>query len=218
MILLFFFSKKIIRSISQVLFRFTKNHKVVVNILAIIFLPGTIFHELSHLLAAGLMLVPVGELKALPEIEGETVKLGSVQIAKVDPFRLTIIGVAPVIFGMLSILGILYYAQDTKNLNWWQILIGLYFIFEFANTMFSSKKDVEGTAIFVGLLSILTISLILALYFINPTLLSNFWIYINSLNLTPLSNFFKLGSLYLLVPLSLDLLIIFLANIFTRRL
>ncbi len=218
MILLFFFSKKIIRSISQVLFRFTKNHKVVVNILAIIFLPGTIFHELSHLLAAGLMLVPVGELKALPEIEGETVKLGSVQIAKVDPFRLTIIGVAPVIFGMLSILGILYYAQDTKNLNWWQILIGLYFIFEFANTMFSSKKDVEGTAIFVGLLSILIISLILALYFINPTLLSNFWIYINSLNLTPLSNFFKLGSLYLLVPLSLDLLIIFLANIFTRRL
>lgn len=88
MILLFFLSKRLIKSLSLALFRITKSHSAVINTLAIIFLPGTIFHELSHLLTAGVLLVPVGEIKALPEIEKSGVKLGSVQIGKADPFRL----------------------------------------------------------------------------------------------------------------------------------
>ena len=141
-ILLFFLSKKLIKSLSLLIYKITKSQKAVVNILAILFLPGTIFHELAHLLTAGIMLVPVGEISVIPEIEGQparnatqsvaggNVKLGSVQIGKVDPLRLTIIGVAPVILGFLSILGILYFAGNFQNLNWWQIALGLYLIFE----------------------------------------------------------------------------------------
>jgi len=97
LILLFFLSKKLINSLARIIFRLTKNHKAVVNILAIIFLPGTIIHELAHLLFAGLMMVPVGELSVVPEVDERGVKLGSVQIGKTDPIRGTIVGMAPVV-------------------------------------------------------------------------------------------------------------------------
>src|SRR5688572_24943167 len=110
-ILLFFLSKRLIRALSLTIFKITKSQNVVINTLAVIFLPGTIFHELAHLLTAGVLLVPVGEISVIPEIEENGVKLGSVQIGKVDPFRLTIVGVAPVLLGLSAILGILYFAQ-----------------------------------------------------------------------------------------------------------
>lgn len=103
LILLFILSRKLINSLAKLIYRFTKSHKVVVHSLAVIFLPGTIFHELAHLLFAGIMLVPVGEMNVVPEIEEGGVKLGSVEIGHTDPFRRAIIGVAPVLFGMLLI-------------------------------------------------------------------------------------------------------------------
>lgn len=220
-ILLFFLSKKLIKSLSLTFFRITKSHKAVINILAIIFLPGTILHELAHLLTAGIMLVPVGEISVLPEIEdppaGGGVKLGSVQIGKVDPFRLTIVGVAPVILGMLTVLGILYFGQKSQNFAWWQIVLGLYLIFEVANTMFSSKRDIEGKIGFVVGILVVSIAAIAALYFLRPLLVINIWNYLLSVNLEPLSHFFQISCLYLLVPLFLDLLIILLARPFTRH-
>lgn len=216
-ILLFYFSQKLIKHLSLALLSLTKSHKVMINILAIIFLPGTIIHELSHLLTAGILLVPIGELTAFPEIEGESIKLGSVQIGKTDPLRLTIIGVAPVILGTLTILGILYFAQLEKSLSWWQIVLGLYLIFEIANTMFSSKRDIEGTIWFVMAILIVSIAAIVTLYFWRPLLVINIWTLIIQANLTPVTSFFKIGSLYLLVPLILDLLIILLTTPFTKH-
>lgn len=216
-VLLFIFSKKLIKALSLALFRIFKSHSAVVNILAIIFLPGTIIHELAHLLIAGIMLVPVGEISVLPEVEEGGVKLGSVQIGKVDPFRLTIVGVAPVILGMSIILGILYFAQISQHLVWWQVVLGLYLIFEISNTMFSSKKDIAGTIGFVVAVLVVTIAIIATLYFWRPLLLQNIWLYLNSQNLEGASKFFKLSSLYLLVPLIIDLLIILLTKLFTRR-
>lgn len=216
-ILLFFLSKRLIRALSISLFRITRNHTAVIHTLAIIFLPGTIIHELAHLLVAGIMLVPVGEISVLPEIEGDGVKLGSVQIGKVDPFRLTVIGVAPVLVGMSAILGILYFAQISSHSVWWQIVLGLYLIFEISNTMFSSKKDIIGTIGFVVAVLVLFIAILAVLYFWRPLILQNIWIYLNSQNLEPISKFFKLSSLYLLVPLVLDFLIILLASPFTKK-
>ena len=215
--LLFFLSKRLIRALSITLFRITKSHNAVVNTLAVIFLPGTIVHGLAHLLTAGIMLVPVGEISVLPEIQDKGVKLGSVQIGKVDPFRLTIVGVAPVLAGMLAILGILYFAQISQNLSWWQIVLGLYLIFEISNTMFSSKKDIEGTIGFVVAILVVTIAIIAVLHFWRPILLQNMWIHLTNLNWESISNFFKQSSLYLLVPLALDFLIILLTAPFRKH-
>src|SRR3989344_5994531 len=174
-LLLFFLSKKLIKSLYLILFKISKSHKVVVNTLSIIFLPGTIMHELAHLLTAGVLLVPVGEMVVIPQIDGDGVKLGSVQIGKVDPFRLTIIGVAPVILGSLSILGLLYFTQIYLDFTWWKVLLGLYLIFEISNTMFSSKKDIEGTIGFVVAILIVGILLVSVLYFWKPLLITDIW-------------------------------------------
>lgn len=211
LVLLFFISKKLIKSLALFIFKITKSHNMVINILAIIFLPGTILHELSHLLVAGIMLVPVGEITVLPEIEGDVVKLGGVQIGRVDPFRLTIVGVAPFLLGTLSILGILYFALAAGNLLWWQIILGLYLIFEISNTMFSSKKDIQGTIIFIAAFLVLFLAFLIALLFLRPLLLQNIWNLISGFE--PLINFFKKGSIYLLVPLTLDLLLILLTKL-----
>lgn len=216
-IILFLISKKLIKALSIAFYRVFKSHNAVVNTLAVIFLPGTIVHELAHLLTAGIMLVPVGEISVLPEVEEGGVKLGSVQIGKVDPFRLTIVGVAPVLLGMLSILGILYFAQLSQNLVWWQIILGLYLIFEISNTMFSSKKDIAGTIGFVVAILVVVIAVIAVLYFWRPLLLQNMWLRLISLNWEPVINFFKRSTLYLTVPLILDFLIILLTAPFTKR-
>lgn len=211
LILLFFISKKLINSLAQTFFRFTKSHRTVVNILAVLFLPGTIIHELSHLLVAGVMLVPVGEIDVLPQIQEKGVKLGSVQIGQTDPLRRTVIGVAPVLVGIGSILGILYFAQNGNEFIFWQFLLNLYLIFQIGNTMFSSKKDFEGIIGFlVAILSVVLI-VIIALYFAKPEWLQQIWSYLSSLQFEPVVNFFKKASLYLLIPLSLDLIIILLA-------
>ncbi len=216
-VLLFFLSKRLVKALSITFYKIFRSHSGVVNALAVLFLPGTIIHELAHLLTAGIMLVPVGEISVLPEIEEGGVKLGSVQIGKVDPFRLTIVGVAPVLIGMLSILGILYFTQISSSLVWWQIVLGLYLIFEISNTMFSSKRDIEGTIGFV--VAILVVGLLIAgtLYFLRPQLLQNIWLSLINLNWDPAINFFKRSTLYLLVPLILDFLIILLTTPFRKH-
>lgn len=215
-ILLFFLSKRLIKALSLTFYRIFKTHTGVVNALAVLFLPGTIIHELAHLLTAGVMLVPVGEISVLPEIEESGVKLGSVQIGKVDPFRLTIVGVAPILVGIFTILGILYFSQISSSLVWWQIVLGLYLIFEISNTMFSSKKDIEGTIGFVVGILIVTIAAIAVLHFWRPLLLQNIWIFLVNLNWEPAIKFFRLSSFYLAVPLILDFLIILFTTPFRR--
>lgn len=195
----------------MVIYRFTRSHKVVVHILAIIFLPGTIIHELAHLLFAGVMLVPVGELSVIPEIEGNGVKLGNVQIGHTDPFRRTIIGVAPVLLGMILIFTIFLLVKIGTS-PWWQVFLALYLLFQIGNTMFSSKKDIEGSVLFVILVTVLTIIISLAIYFLAPTLAQNLWTYVNNINFEFSTNFFKQASIYLIIPVVLDLLIIFLAR------
>lgn len=217
-VLLFFLSKKLVNSLARILFKLTKSHTAVVKILAIIFLPGTIIHELAHLLFAGIIMVPVGEMSVIPEIGEKEVKLGSVQIGHSDPFRRALIGVAPVLFGLFCIAAIFLFiplGQSTTPL--WQTILALYLIFEVGNTMFSSKKDLEGMIVFVGTFVVLILSITAIVYFLKPELLSSFWTNLSSVNLDSASNFFKTTSTYLLVPLVLDLLFILLTLPFIRR-
>lgn len=211
LILLFFLSRKLVNSLARIFYIITRSHRAVVHILAVLFLPGTIVHELAHLLFAGVMLVPVGELSVVPEIEEQGVKLGSVQIGKTDPFRRTIVGVAPVLLGMILIFSIFLLVKIGVS-PWWQILLGLYLIFQIGNTMFSSKKDVEGSLLFIILVFVLSGISIFALYLLNPQLLQN----ISKLDLNFAVPFFKQASIYLIIPVALDLLIILITNLFKR--
>ncbi|MBI2600136.1 hypothetical protein HYW43_04445 [Candidatus Daviesbacteria bacterium] len=215
--ILFFLSKKLINSLARILFKFTHNRQLVVNILAILFLPGTIIHELAHLLMAGIMLIPVGEMTVVPEVLEDGVKLGGVQIGKSDPFRRTLVAVAPVLVGIAAILGILYFAQ-IDNYGVWQIALALYLIFEIGNTMFSSKKDLEGVIGFVVAILLIIFIVSAAFYLLKPGLIQTLWSYLQTVNFDPAISFFKKSSIYLMVPLGLDLLVILFTIPFTKAL
>lgn len=157
--LLYILSRRVTRLLSRLFMQLFHSQSIAVHLLSFIFLPGVILHELSHLLIASILFVPTGEVEFFPEIHGSEVKMGSVAIARTDPFRRFLIGVAPLIGG----LGILL-LSSTYLLNAllsWQSLLLFYITFEVANTMFSSSKDMEGAIGF--LVGTLLIALILQL-------------------------------------------------------
>ncbi len=108
-------------------------------------LPGIFLHELSHILLAELLQVKTGELKLKPEFNNGELRLGSAQIALTDPFRLTLIGIAPFMVGMAVLWALIYFGLD-PTLGWWRLLMA-YLIFSVSNTLFSSASDLQAAAI-----------------------------------------------------------------------
>jgi len=156
------------KSLFQLLFLLTKSQLLATRLFAVIMLPGTILHELSHWLVAEILQVPTGKFDYMPRAEGNNIRMGSVQIGKVDPFRRTLVGVAPMISGIIAIVILvnllpigriqdspLQTTQPSKlllttyNLQLLSPLsfLYLYLIFIISNTMISSKKDLEAAIV-----------------------------------------------------------------------
>lgn len=212
LLLLFLLSRAVTRSLSHLFYRITKSKSVTIYLLAFLFFPGTVIHELSHFLMAALLFVPVGQIDLWPKIEGDTVKLGSVQVAQTDIFRRFLIGAAPFLFGVTFLLAILFYAVGQNLLNQtWFIILMIYIAFEIGNTMFSSKKDMEGALeLFGGILFIVIVFYFLGVripsfdpkvLFDHPTVMQ----------------VFQQGSLFLLVPLGIDILVLLLLRLFSFK-
>ncbi|HSA83801.1 MAG TPA: hypothetical protein VLF20_02855 [Patescibacteria group bacterium] len=213
LLLLFFLSKTVSARLSLLFYRITKSQKATVNLMAFLFFPGTIIHELSHFFMAALLFVPTGHIDLWPKMEdNHSVKLGSVQIAQTDIFRRFLIGAAPFLFGVSLLLGLLFFFV-TNNLfaNHWFVVLMVYLAFEIGNTMFSSKKDMEGALELFGALLFFT----LVLYFLGvriPELdIPSFF------NNPTVSEIFRQGSIFLSVPLGIDIIILLLLRIFSYR-
>lgn len=159
---LLFLSKQVTTTISLFFMRITRSHAFAIQLLAILFLPGVIIHEIAHWLIASILFVPTGDIEFLPRVQGGSVKLGSVQIAVTDPIRRFCIGVAPVIFGLSVLLGVFWFLSPTFFPFTWKSYVFFYVLFEIGNTMFSSAKDLEGVVGFL-ILVFLFISLLVFL-------------------------------------------------------
>lgn len=83
--------------------------------------------------------------------------------------------------------------------------------------MFSSGKDVEGVIGFLIAILLVSAIILAVFYFWQPVLLQNFWNWLNGLNYTGVIAFLRMASIYLLVPVILDLLIILMVSPFIRR-
>lgn len=213
LLLLFLLSRTVSVKLSQVFYRLTKSKLATINFMAILFFPGTVIHELSHFLMAALLFVPVGEMTFWPEMEDEhTVKLGSVQIAETDIFRRFLIGAAPFLFGVSLLLGSLFFVVSQHLLsNYWVVILMIYLAFEIGNTMFSSKKDMEGALELLGVI----VFFIIVFYFLGvriPNL--NVEILFNH---PTVSEVFKQGSIFLLVPLGINIVILLLLRLFSFK-
>lgn len=210
-ILLFLFSRSLTNSLARLLYKISRNKGFTYNVLAVIFLPGTIIHEIAHMLIAGIMFVPSGDMEIFPQIEGDEVRFGSVKIAESDPIRRFIIGVAPVIFGLILMFAVLIFSLQFFNASspWWQIALVVFLVFEISNTMFSSSKDMEGALVLFLVIFFLIAVFLASLYFTNN--LSGFLNWINSLLALQgqaLQGYFKNLVVLLLIPLGIDLVFI----------
>ena len=143
--LLYFLSVRVIQVIYSLLYYLFHSRPVGMSIVSLIFFPGTVVHELSHLFTAEILGVRTGHLTLVPEsLDSTDVKTGSVAIASTDPFRRTLIGIAPLLVGVMA-LATLSYVYNVKFVNNRTITIVYYYlIFSISNSMFSSKEDMKG--------------------------------------------------------------------------
>ena len=200
--LLFLLSRLVQKNLSQFLFLVTGSVKWTIAILSLLFLPGTILHELSHYFFAAILLVPVGKMEFIPKLNGNSVKLGSVSIGQTDPFRRILIGIAPFLIGTLVILFSLFLSE--KNILWkdsWAVAGVFYILFEVGNSMFSSKKDLEGASFILAFVGVLTVLFYLLGVHINIQDINR------AVNDQTIHLFYQ-GVIYLLFPLGLDFLLL----------
>ena len=156
---LYFISRLSIRELFYSLRIFFRSEKIVFAIVALIFFPGTVIHELSHFIVAMLLFLKVREIHIFPEFEKNYIKLGRVIYEKQDVIRGIVVGIAPIAIGL-----IIFFWISTLQIfiieNIWLKLLMLYLIFVISTTMFSSRQDL----IDLGYLLPVTIIIILFLY------------------------------------------------------
>ncbi len=140
LIILYFTSRQSIKELFQVLRIFIKRDKIVFILVSLIFLPGTIIHEMAHFLAAIALFLRVHEVHVFPEWEKNYIKLGRVVYEKRDVIRSIFVGIAPVIIGLLFFWW--FSAIDVLSISHIGFRIFMvYAIFIISSTMFSSKQD-----------------------------------------------------------------------------
>ena len=163
---LFLLARFINTTLFRLLYRQTGSVGMSAYVVAVIYFPGVVIHEFSHVFAALLLGVRVGKMEFMPVFANEQLKLGSVQIEKTDPLRKTLIGIAPVFGGLSAILVVLWaVTSQSQSLLW--TLISAIFVYQVGSTMFSSKKDLEGT----GVIFVVIFLIVGLLWFLNFPLL-----------------------------------------------
>lgn len=169
--------------VQGVAFLITGNAQVAVWLFWVLFLPGTLLHELSHWITATLLRVKTGRFSLWPQMKkkGE-LQMGSLQVEVADPFRYSLIGLAPLIFGSIAVLfigqgrlelGQLGQAIATggldiisravvRTLSVPDVWLWLYLLFAISNAMLPSASDRQAwrtVLIYLGLALVLAIGL-----------------------------------------------------------
>jgi hypothetical protein len=154
--LLFLLSRAVERGLSGLFLSWTGgSSKTSMWLMALLFLPGTFLHELSHLVMARLLLVKAGGLTIFPKMASNRIVMGSVLIWPTDRVRRLLIGIAPGIVGLVVMLGALWFVEIHHLWQSWPWAIGVgYLVFQIGNSLFSSPVDLEGALglfVFVGI-------------------------------------------------------------------
>lgn len=171
------------REIQIILLFLTRKPNLAIGIFSILLLPGVFLHEISHLLMALILRVPVRKISLLPEVTKQgKIRLGYVQTQKSDVLRDSLIGLAPFIVGLFLVafigsqkLGFSNEVGATFDSNLNALLISIrdlpkmtdfilwfYFAFAISTTMIPSEADRQSWKIII-----LVLSLILAIVIIS---------------------------------------------------
>ena len=163
-LLLYPLNRWISTHVQGVAFLLTGSPNVSVWVFWALFLPGTLLHEFSHWITAKLLGVKTTKFSLWPKTKtGGQLQMGAVQVEVSDPFRHSIIGLAPLIFGSVAVLIIGYGWLALEQLGLalvsgdiqliWQALVatlsipdvwlGVYLVFAISNAMLPSASDRE---------------------------------------------------------------------------
>lgn len=152
---LYFISRVTIQEVFYFFAIFTKNRKIIFSLTSLVFFPGTILHEMSHFIMAMIMMLRVRDVKILPEMENNSIKLGKVLYEKKDIVRGVIVGIAPILAGILFFLFVSFISVSFKNNPFLTGLL-IYAIFAISTTMFSSKQDLIDIVFLIPFVIIIT--------------------------------------------------------------
>lgn len=144
----------------------------------VVLFPGILLHELSHWVMAKILGLRTGRMRLWPSRKrgGKYLSLGSVEVARSDPVRDSLVGLAPLLVGCGVLLLVSYKVFDIGALfaglgldsiqpaQWWagirswfgkkDFWLWLYVIFCVSNAMMPSARDREPwtpVLIFLGL-------------------------------------------------------------------
>lgn len=156
-LLIYFLTRKLTNELYNLLLIFIKKENTIFKIISLIYLPGTVLHEMSHFIMATILLLKVKRVNFFPEFSPGRIKLGSVSYERKDFIRGFIVGIAP-LFGAIFFFYFIKLARPFPSDSMYLDLIILYLIFAVSSTMFSSKQDL---ADFIYIIPTLIIAAIL---------------------------------------------------------
>ena len=140
LLVLFWLTRATLRFFFKLLRAIFKKDQIIYSIIALIYFPGTVLHELSHMIAALLLLLRVTDVHVFPTWKDNVIILGRVLYEKKDVLRSILVGVAP-LFGGIIFLGWLSVLDVGTSSNLLLQIIVIYLVFAISSTMFSSKQD-----------------------------------------------------------------------------
>jgi hypothetical protein len=137
----------------------TDKQRAFVWLWSLIFLPGTIVHEMSHLFAAAITGTKIGKVEILPELPRagigaqfdqpkKSVHLGYVQTQELGLFRGFLVGTAPLFIGLgllvwlAAPIGLRSFDNLRTSFTIYDLLI-IYFFFTISNSLFPSWVDIK---------------------------------------------------------------------------
>ncbi len=197
--------------LSRILVKFLSRF-LAMRLFHLILLPGVVVHELAHLITSEVLFVQTLGLNFSPEQDGDKLVLGSVGIEKTDPVRRAIIGFAPVLIGIgLIAFSVFYFLSDRSPLSFpWNFALVFFIVFEVGNTMFSSRRDLEGSIMLAFVVAITVI----VCYFLGFKLPESVWVFLSS---NVFIEIVKKGIWILFFPIVIDIFIILIARLINKR-
>lgn len=147
LVLLYFSGQLLLRQLTYLVHFSGGSRKFLIIFWSLIFLPGTVIHELSHFFLAVLVGARTGKIEIFPQFLEEDddsggVALGSVQTQRLNIFQGVLVGLAPFYVG----LGLLVWlASSITNSyfseNYYLLFAQAYLFFTISNSFFPSRSD-----------------------------------------------------------------------------
>ncbi len=219
LVLLLFLQRSLHREIQAIFLIITRSPNFTIGVFSLIFLPGVFLHELSHLIMAKLLRVRTGRFSLLPQVlPNGSLQLGYVEAARSDILRDSLVGMAPLISGLVFIAAVATYRLhlvilwDTlRNGQWALFMLGLqtlptipdfwiwfYLTFAISSTMMPSESD-RHAWLPLGLVTVVLFGLAI-LAGVGPWMLENL--------ATPFNQFLRGTALILVVSIIVHILLI----------